>query len=148
VNQYHASRVPSLTVGTINYVKTLQVNGSFHTPTGVPMVKNNTFPSLAAMNAYARKHGLGSGWYGALPSPAANVYARKHGLTQRSFFDRDSHSKGCTSLPLLFGGSQHACDPTTRLVDFFFSDMCFPSIMARAQWHASRKVHVSYQLTL
>jgi len=36
------------------------VNGSFHTALGVPLVKNKTFPSLKAMNAYARSKGIGT----------------------------------------------------------------------------------------
>ena len=39
------------------------VNGTFHSAAAVPLVKNTTFPSLKAMNDYARSRGIRSGWY-------------------------------------------------------------------------------------
>jgi hypothetical protein len=38
------------------------VNGSFHDPAGKPLIRPDRFPDMAAMNAYARSRGIGSGW--------------------------------------------------------------------------------------
>jgi alpha-galactosidase len=39
------------------------VNHSFHDPTGKPLIRPDRFPDMAAMNAYAKSKGIGSGWY-------------------------------------------------------------------------------------
>jgi alpha-galactosidase len=39
------------------------VNHSFHDPSGKPLIRPDRFPDMAAMNAYAKSKGIGSGWY-------------------------------------------------------------------------------------
>jgi hypothetical protein len=47
------------------------VNGSFHSATGVPLI-NSKFPNMKAMNEYASKNGIGSGWCVSGPWPLAS----------------------------------------------------------------------------
>lgn len=39
------------------------VNGSFHDPSGTPLIRPDRFPDMSAMNEYAKAKGIGSGWY-------------------------------------------------------------------------------------